>query len=68
MDLMRRSNPSEVGQVASTDLLVVTLPDFPASNVAALVAVAKGEPGKTILARQRWVTLLFSFKDQIPAK
>jgi tripartite-type tricarboxylate transporter receptor subunit TctC len=39
-----------VGQVASTSFLIVTRPDFPASNVAELVAAAKAEPGKLILA------------------
>jgi tripartite-type tricarboxylate transporter receptor subunit TctC len=39
-----------VGQVASTSFLIVTRPDFPASNVVELVAAAKAEPGKIILA------------------
>jgi tripartite-type tricarboxylate transporter receptor subunit TctC len=52
----RRNMPYEtaaltpVGQVASTSFLIVTRPDFPASNVAELVAAAKAAPGEIILA------------------
>jgi tripartite-type tricarboxylate transporter receptor subunit TctC len=39
-----------VGQVATASLMIVTRPDFPASNVKELVAYAKDHPGKVVLA------------------
>ena len=39
-----------VAQVASASLLIVTRPDFPASNVKELVAAAKADPGKIVFA------------------
>jgi tripartite-type tricarboxylate transporter receptor subunit TctC len=39
-----------VAQVASTSLLIVARPDFPASNVKELVEAAKAEPGKIAFA------------------
>ena len=37
-----------VAQVASAGLIMVTRPDFPASNVAELIALAKQKPGKLV--------------------
>jgi tripartite-type tricarboxylate transporter receptor subunit TctC len=37
-----------VAQVASAGLIMVTRPDFPASNVAELIALAKQKPGKIV--------------------
>ena len=39
-----------VGQVATASLMIVTRPDFPASNVKELVAYAKDHPGKVVFA------------------
>jgi tripartite-type tricarboxylate transporter receptor subunit TctC len=39
-----------VAQVASASLLIATRPDFPANNVAELVAAAKADPGKIVFA------------------
>jgi tripartite-type tricarboxylate transporter receptor subunit TctC len=39
-----------VGQIATASLLIVTRPDFPASNVKELVAAAKADPGKIVFA------------------
>jgi tripartite-type tricarboxylate transporter receptor subunit TctC len=39
-----------VTQVATASLMIVTRPDFPASNVKELVAAAKAEPGKIVFA------------------
>ena len=39
-----------VGQIATASLLIVTRPDFPANNVAELVAAAKADPGKIVFA------------------
>ena len=39
-----------VGQVATASLMIVTRPDFPASNVKELIAAAKKEPGKIVFA------------------
>jgi tripartite-type tricarboxylate transporter receptor subunit TctC len=39
-----------VGQVATAGLIVVTRPDFPASDVKGLVAAAKRDPGKITFA------------------
>jgi tripartite-type tricarboxylate transporter receptor subunit TctC len=37
-----------VAQVATAGLLMVTRPDFPASNIAELIALAKAKPGKLV--------------------
>jgi tripartite-type tricarboxylate transporter receptor subunit TctC len=37
-----------VAQVATAGLMMVTRPDFPASNVAELIALAKQKPGKIV--------------------
>ncbi len=37
-----------VAQVATAGLLMVTRPDFPASNVSELIALAKAKPGKLV--------------------
>jgi len=37
-----------IAQVATAGLLMVTRPDFPASNVAELIALAKQKPGKVV--------------------
>ncbi|HEY6861144.1 MAG TPA: tripartite tricarboxylate transporter substrate binding protein [Pseudolabrys sp.] len=39
-----------VGQIATASLLIVTRPDFPASNVKELVEAAKADPGKIVFA------------------
>ena len=39
-----------IAQVATASLIIVTRPDFPASNVKELVAVAKASPGKITFA------------------
>ncbi|HEX3441836.1 MAG TPA: tripartite tricarboxylate transporter substrate binding protein [Pseudolabrys sp.] len=39
-----------VGQVATASLMIVTRPDFPATNVSELIAAAKAEPGKIVFA------------------
>jgi tripartite-type tricarboxylate transporter receptor subunit TctC len=39
-----------VAQVASASLLIVTRPDFPASNVKELIDAAKADPGKIVFA------------------
>jgi tripartite-type tricarboxylate transporter receptor subunit TctC len=39
-----------VAQVATASLLMLTRPDFPADNVKDVIALAKAEPGKYILA------------------
>src|ERR1039458_1004160 len=39
-----------ITQVATASLMIVTRPDFPASNVKELVAYAKGHPGKVVFA------------------
>ena len=39
-----------VTQVASASLLIVTRPDFPATNVKELVEAAKADPGKIVFA------------------
>ena len=39
-----------IAQVASASLLIVTRPDFSASNVKELVAAAKADPGKIVFA------------------
>jgi tripartite-type tricarboxylate transporter receptor subunit TctC len=39
-----------VGQIAAASLLIVTRPDFPASDVKELVAAAKADPGKIVFA------------------
>lgn len=39
-----------VGQIATASLLIVTRPDFPASDVKELVAAAKADPGKIVFA------------------
>jgi tripartite-type tricarboxylate transporter receptor subunit TctC len=39
-----------VAQVATASLLMLTRPDFPADNVRDVIALAKAEPGKYILA------------------
>jgi tripartite-type tricarboxylate transporter receptor subunit TctC len=39
-----------VGEVATASLMIVTRPDFPASNVKELVAYAKDHPGKVVFA------------------
>jgi len=39
-----------VGQVATASLMIVTRPDFPASNVKELIAAAKADPGKIVFA------------------
>jgi tripartite-type tricarboxylate transporter receptor subunit TctC len=41
---------SPIGQVATASLMIVTRPDFPASNVKELVAAAKADPGKIVFA------------------
>src|SRR5262249_28614267 len=37
-----------IAQVATAGLMMVTRPDFPASNVAELIALAKQKPGKLV--------------------
>jgi len=39
-----------VGQIATASLMIVTRPDFPASNVKELIAAAKADPGKIVFA------------------
>jgi len=39
-----------IGQVATASLIIVTRPDFPASNAKELVALAKASPGKLTVA------------------
>jgi len=39
-----------VGQVATASLMIVTRPDFPASDIKELVAYAKDHPGKVVFA------------------
>jgi tripartite-type tricarboxylate transporter receptor subunit TctC len=39
-----------VSQIATASLMIVTRPDFPASNVKELVATAKADPGKIVFA------------------
>jgi tripartite-type tricarboxylate transporter receptor subunit TctC len=39
-----------VAQVATTSLMTVTRPDFPAGDVKQLVAAAKTDPGKIVFA------------------
>ena len=39
-----------VGQIATASLMIVTRPDFPASNVKELIAAAKVDPGKIVFA------------------
>jgi tripartite-type tricarboxylate transporter receptor subunit TctC len=53
--VMRKSMPYDahtaftpVAQVANAGLIMVTRPDFPASSVAELIALAKAKPGKIV--------------------
>jgi tripartite-type tricarboxylate transporter receptor subunit TctC len=53
--VMRKSMPYDartaftpIAQVASAGLIMVARPDFPASNVAELIALAKAKPGKIV--------------------
>ena len=53
--VMRKSMPYDartaftpIAQVATAGLIIVTRPDFPASNVAELIALAKQKPGKLV--------------------
>jgi tripartite-type tricarboxylate transporter receptor subunit TctC len=53
--IMRKSMPYDartafapIAQVASAGLIMVARPDFPASNVAELIALAKQKPGKVV--------------------
>ena len=39
-----------IGQVATASLIMVTRPDFPANNVAELIAMAKANPHKVVFA------------------
>jgi tripartite-type tricarboxylate transporter receptor subunit TctC len=39
-----------VGPVATASLMIVTRPEFPATNVSELIAAAKAEPGKIVFA------------------
>jgi tripartite-type tricarboxylate transporter receptor subunit TctC len=39
-----------VGEVATASLMIVTRPDFPATNVSELIAAAKADPGKIVFA------------------
>jgi tripartite-type tricarboxylate transporter receptor subunit TctC len=39
-----------VSMIATAGLIIVTRPDFPASNVKELIAVAKAKPGKVVFA------------------
>jgi tripartite-type tricarboxylate transporter receptor subunit TctC len=53
--VMRKSMPYDartaftpIAQVASAGLIMVARPDFPANNVAELIALAKAKPGKIV--------------------
>jgi tripartite-type tricarboxylate transporter receptor subunit TctC len=39
-----------IGQIATASLMIVTRPDFPASNVKELIAAAKAQPDKIVFA------------------
>jgi len=47
-DTLKAFDP--IAQVATADLIIVTRPDYPASNVNELVAAAKADPGKIVFA------------------